>query len=168
MVPPDTLFPIRPFGAHWCSSTGVGCQPSRGAFIDLTGLSTGPHTLEIQAYQLWGDAFGVLYEGAIDISVPEGSSLVEAATTSALFLMRLRNLRTSYPDRTRLLLEDFFAGQLEPRVIRGDYVIFNALQAVHTENEWVLQSRVDKPDMGHTLGGVLLQLLDNLGHAVVF
>ena len=77
----------------WCSVTAIGCQPSLGAFVDLTGLGAGPHTLEIQAYQLWGDAFGVLYEGAIDVSVPEGSTLVAAATAMALFLMRLRYVR---------------------------------------------------------------------------
>ena len=70
----------------WCSATGIGCQPSMGAFIDMSGLGAGPHTLEIQAYQLWGNTFGVLYEGSIE-AVPEGSTLIITAGATVLLLV---------------------------------------------------------------------------------
>ena len=73
----------------WCSATGIGCQPSMGAFIDMSGLGAGPHTLEIQAYQLWGNTFGVLYEGSIE-AVPEGSTLIITAAGALLVLVRHR------------------------------------------------------------------------------
>jgi hypothetical protein len=81
--------PNPPIRGGWCSTTGIGCQPSRGAFIDLSGLGAGPHTLEIQAYQLWGDTFGVLYEGRIEV-VPEGSTLIITAAATVLLLARHR------------------------------------------------------------------------------
>jgi len=60
--------------AH-CRNGVIGCQPGEGAYISLAGLDEGDHSLEFRVYQLWGDSFGLLYEGGVT-AAPEPSSLL--------------------------------------------------------------------------------------------
>jgi hypothetical protein len=67
----------NPVRAIWCTEGAAGCQPANAGVVDLSGLSAGTHTLSIEAYQLWGNTFGVLYEGAVVIvDVPEPSTVL--------------------------------------------------------------------------------------------
>ncbi len=51
----------------YCTNTGIGCTSGSGINLtnQLVGLNAGDHTLTFQVYQLWGNAFGLLYEGQI-------------------------------------------------------------------------------------------------------
>jgi hypothetical protein len=61
--------------ATYCAQAPVSCTPEMGGSVDLSGLGAGLHTVEIQAWQIWGDTFGVLYEGNVSVAaVPEPAS----------------------------------------------------------------------------------------------
>jgi hypothetical protein len=63
--------------AFYCAEAPVSCTPSTGGRVDLAGLGAGVHTIEIRAWQLWGDTFGVLYEGNVSVApVPEPATLL--------------------------------------------------------------------------------------------
>ena len=78
----------------WCLAAAISCQPIRGASVDLSGLGAGTHTLTIQAYQIFDNTFGVLYEGnVITADLPEPGTftlLPFGATILALLRRRSR------------------------------------------------------------------------------
>ena len=52
----------------------ISCGQAEGGFVDLTGLAAGPHTLRIDAWQLGGLVYGVMYGGSVNSAadpVPE-------------------------------------------------------------------------------------------------
>lgn len=55
---------------HCAGPNPIGCGPSQGQTISLTGLSAGAHTLAVEAYQRNGGPFGVLYQGRVDSTNP--------------------------------------------------------------------------------------------------
>jgi hypothetical protein len=70
---PQVLFAGNsgPAGLH-CASGPISCGPGSGGFVDLSGLSAGSHTLRIDAWQLGGQTFGVMYTARIEsVTVPE-------------------------------------------------------------------------------------------------
>jgi len=61
----------------WCAQAPVSCTPGTGGTVDLSGLGAGSHTIAVQAWQIWGDTFGVLYEGSVTVSaVPEPATIL--------------------------------------------------------------------------------------------
>jgi hypothetical protein len=80
---------IDPIGARasHCTANGIGCMANHDVTLNfglgsgLIGLGAGEHTIQIDAYQLWGAAFGVMYGGEItssDPPVPEPSTYLLA------------------------------------------------------------------------------------------
>ncbi len=67
-----------PEDAH-CVTGPIGCGPGEGAVVNLDGLSAGSHTIRIDAWQLGGGPFGVLYSGSI-----ESTGTPEPATAGLL------------------------------------------------------------------------------------
>ena len=64
-----------PVRSQWCASGVISCQPALGGVVDLSTLTAGVHTLSIDAYQVWGNTFGLLYEGSVTFAdVPEPST----------------------------------------------------------------------------------------------
>jgi hypothetical protein len=62
---------VAPAAVH-CVSGTIGCAPGAGGYVDLSGLRAGQHMLRLEAYQLGGGPFGVMYAGSIE-SVPESA-----------------------------------------------------------------------------------------------
>ncbi len=78
--------PVFPLGSPlvagmYCTAEGIGCRPEHGGFVSLAGLGAGAHTLEFETYQLWGDTFGLLYEGSVTTaaSVTTGTTVTTPA-----------------------------------------------------------------------------------------
>ena len=98
----NTASPLLLFAANTgatvnhCAPGPISCEPVNGGFVDLSGLSSGIHTLRIDGWQLGGQSFGVLYTGRID-SVPEPGTLafLLAGLASLGFYRRVRNIRRS-------------------------------------------------------------------------
>jgi hypothetical protein len=79
----------NPVRAIWCTEGNAGCRPGNAGVVDLTGLSAGTHTLSIEAYQLWGNTFGVLYEGIVVApDVPEPSTVLLLASGLLMLVWR--------------------------------------------------------------------------------
>ncbi len=73
--PPVSLFAANTGATvNHCAPGPISCEPVNGGFVDLSGLSSGTHTLRIDVWQLGGQSFGVLYTGSIE-SVPEPGTL---------------------------------------------------------------------------------------------
>jgi hypothetical protein len=79
---PTLLIDANPNLGSNCTSSPIGCLAGEEATFDFPGtdsytggslnLGVGTYTLEIQAYQLGGGPFGVMYEGSFDSSAPTG------------------------------------------------------------------------------------------------
>jgi hypothetical protein len=73
-----------------CAAGPIGCEPNEGGAVSLAGLPAGQHTLRIDAYQVGGVTFGVLYEGWVE-PIPEPLTLTLIGTgLVALGLLRRR------------------------------------------------------------------------------
>ncbi len=74
-----------------CAPGPISCEPANGGFVNLSGLSAGTHALRIDAWQLGGQSFGVLYTGSIE-SVPEPGTLacLSAGLGCLVFWKRFR------------------------------------------------------------------------------
>jgi len=75
-------FPRPPVRDMHCIVGSIGCQPGEEGFIDLSGLSGGEHTLEFRVHQLWGDTYGLMYEGSVE-PIPEPATFLLIATGAA-------------------------------------------------------------------------------------
>ncbi len=77
-----------------CQAGPTSCGPAQGStFTGFAGLSAGTHTLTFRTYQIWGDTFGLLYEGQITTApalVPEPSTLLLLSAGVILFKFRRR------------------------------------------------------------------------------
>ena len=87
-----TLFYAANLGAQngTCQMGVIGCLPEYGGVVSLNGLTAGSHTLTVEGHQVAGDGFGVLWEGQVTSSAPDGG------TTLVLFggvLVGLETLR---------------------------------------------------------------------------
>lgn len=84
--------PATQVRAMWCTEGAIGCGPSfRGAY-DLSHLAAGSHTLDFYTYQIFGDSFGLLYEGTVSYQAPtpEPSTLLLPGAGAALLLFGRR------------------------------------------------------------------------------
>lgn len=68
-----------------CVQGAIGCAPGEGGVVPLNGLSAGAHSLRIDAWQLGGDTFGVLYTGEIE-SITSDEPTPEPGTAAYLLL----------------------------------------------------------------------------------
>ena len=71
--------------------------------MDLSGLGAGTHTLTIQAYQIFDNTFGILYEGNVvtaDLPEPATFTLLPFGAT---IVARLRRRSRSQTIRKNLL-----------------------------------------------------------------
>jgi hypothetical protein len=85
---------LGPADVH-CVSGPISCGQSEGGFVNLTGLSAGTHTLRIDAWQLGGHEFGVMYTGLINSDpVPEPGTasytLLFIAGTALFYFVRTK------------------------------------------------------------------------------
>jgi len=87
----------------YCVDSGIGCRPTLGGTIPLTGLAEGAHTIQFRVYQLWSDSFGLLYEGSLETDtvippfeiVPEPSGLSLLAMGGGLIALRYLRRRST-------------------------------------------------------------------------
>jgi hypothetical protein len=74
--------------SQYCVSSPGGCAPGNGATISLAGLGSGAHMLTFQTYNLWGDTYGLLYEGQVNTAsaTPEPGTMALAGMAALLLL----------------------------------------------------------------------------------
>jgi hypothetical protein len=95
-VAPWMLWDAYPTQGAYCTAGAIGCIPSAGMTLDLTGLNllAGDYQLQFDVYQRAGGPFGVLYTGSIDSQpIPEPSTLLLLASgaLALCFFVRRRN-----------------------------------------------------------------------------
>jgi hypothetical protein len=59
--------------AYCAGPDPVGCGPSQGKTVSLTGLAAGEHTLTIEAFQRAAGPFGIMYQGSVESTGPQSS-----------------------------------------------------------------------------------------------
>jgi PEP-CTERM motif len=85
-----------------CTASGIGCMADHDVTLNfgvgsgLVDLGAGSHTIQIDAYQLWGGPFGVMYGGEITSSAtttPEPSTYLLGGLGAIALLIASRRVR---------------------------------------------------------------------------